>query len=143
MSATPNDHADPDLRAIVADQAKAIEELRARLDTVITPAEAPAVEPSPVSRRALFGLAGAGIVGAAVAVSAGPAAAGTAVGPGTANGEALAIGESNSGTATTSLVTNANTTAFTVTNSGTGVAAIAVNASSNIAAVSRIDARQQ
>ncbi|MCB0995618.1 MAG: hypothetical protein KDB21_11040 [Acidimicrobiales bacterium] len=70
-----------------------------------------------VSRRALFGLAGAGVAGAVLGASASPAAA--------ADGDSLLLGQNNTSTSSTELGSSAAAGTLRVGNSGAGSAFVA------------------
>lgn len=88
----------PDLHDLVRQQQQTIDELRARLDR-LEAEPSPTTDPSPatnaVSRRALFGLAGAGIAGTVLGASATPAAA--------ADGDPVLLGTVNEATSATQI----------------------------------------
>ncbi|MCB0995617.1 MAG: hypothetical protein KDB21_11035 [Acidimicrobiales bacterium] len=89
-------------------------------------------EGGPVSRRALFGLAGAGVAGAVVAATASPAAA--------ADGDSILAGQAASATLPTSLITTTTSAGFVVNSQSAGTAsaivATAIGNGNGVAAVS-------
>lgn len=86
------------LVALIEEQRQAIAELRARVEELESMPTNTLDHRGPVSRRALFGLAGAGLAGL-VAVDAAPAAA--------ANGDPLLLGQTNEATSSTTLQSTA------------------------------------